>query len=169
MICQLYMCEFKDGDMICIEFWCVKVFFVVVDLMVNWIFFDNIICLGGFILVGMGVVFEVNFILVLKDDVDSVFDVVICIGCGVCVVQCFNGVVQFFIVVKVVYFGFLLQGQVQCDKCVVGMVEMVQQEEFGFCMNYCECEVVCLKFIFIWWIVCMNWDYFKVKLCGVEV
>lgn len=56
----------------------------------------------------MGMVLEVNVILIGKEIVDKVMDVVVCIGCGVCVVICKNGFVVLFILVKINYFNIFL-------------------------------------------------------------
>lgn len=108
MICQLYMCYFKDGEIIVIELFCVLVFLVIKDLVVDCFLFDKIIQVGGFILVNIGQVQDVNVILVEKSLFFSVMDVVECIGCGVCVVVCFNVLVMLFVSVKVSYLVQLL-------------------------------------------------------------
>ena len=48
------------------------------------------------------------------------------------------------------------------------MVERMEQEGFGYCSNFRECEAVCPKGISIDWIARLNRDYLKAKLKGVE-
>jgi succinate dehydrogenase / fumarate reductase iron-sulfur subunit len=47
------------------------------------------------------------------------------------------------------------------------MVEAMEQEGFGYCSNFAECEAVCPKEISIDFIARMNKDYLKAKSKGM--
>ncbi|MFQ5846784.1 MAG: succinate dehydrogenase/fumarate reductase iron-sulfur subunit [Candidatus Methylomirabilales bacterium] len=161
--CQLHMRHFTDGETITIEPWRARAFPVIKDLMVDRSAFDRIIQAGGFISVDTGSGSEANEILVPKEVADLAFDAAACIGCGACVAQCPNGAAQLFTGAKVSHLGLLPQGQPERWHRVERMVATMQQEMFGSCTNYGECEAVCPKGIPIDFIARMNRDYLTAK------
>ena len=166
--CQLHMRTFKDGDRLLIEPWRSRAFPVVKDLVVDRGAFDRIIAAGGYISVSTGSAPEANLTPIPKDTADQAMDAAACIGCGACVAQCPNGAAQLFTAAKIGHLGILPQGQPERDHRAVAMVERMDQEGFGYCSNFRECEAVCPKGISIDWIARMNRDYLKAKLKGVE-
>jgi succinate dehydrogenase iron-sulfur subunit len=166
--CQLHMRAFKDGDVIRIEPWRARAFPVVKDLMVDRSAFDRIIQAGGYISVGTGSAPEANLIPIPKDTAELAFDAATCIGCGACVAQCPNRAAQLFTSAKIGHLNILPQGAPEKDQRVVNMVEQMEDEYFGSCSNFRECEAVCPKGISIDWIARMNRDYLKAKLKGVK-
>jgi succinate dehydrogenase iron-sulfur subunit len=166
--CQLHMRAFNDGDTIRIEPWRARAFPVVKDLMVDRSAFDRIVQAGGYISVGTGSAPEANLIPIPKDTAELAFDAATCIGCGACVAQCPNRAAQLFTSAKIGHLNVLPQGAPEKDQRVVNMVEQMEEEGFGSCSNYRECEAVCPKGISIDWIARMNRDYLKAKLKGVK-
>jgi succinate dehydrogenase iron-sulfur subunit len=166
--CQLHMRAFKDGDTIRIEPWRARAFPVVKDLMVDRSAFDRIVQAGGYISVGTGSAPEANLIPIPKDTAELAFDAATCIGCGACVAQCPNRAAQLFTSAKIGHLNVLPQGAPEKDQRVVNMVEQMEDESFGSCSNFRECEAVCPKGISIDWIARMNRDYLKAKLKGVK-
>jgi succinate dehydrogenase / fumarate reductase, iron-sulfur subunit len=166
-VCQLHMRHFKSGDTLRLEPWRSKAFPVVKDLMVNRRAFDRIVEAGGFVSVGTGSAPEANLIPVPKPLADRAFDAAACIGCGACVAQCPNGAAQLFTSAKVSHLGLLPQGQPERAARAVAMVEAMEEQGFGACSNYAECEGVCPKEISIDFIARMNRDYLKAKMQGV--
>lgn len=165
-VCQLHMRVFKDGETITIEPWRAKAFPVLKDLVVDRSAFDRIMQAGGFISVDTGSAPEANEILVPKAVADLAFDAAACIGCGACVAQCPNGAAQLFTAAKISHLGLLPQGQPERWQRAVHMVATMEDEKFGSCTNYGECEAVCPKGISIDFIARMNRDYLKAKLFG---
>jgi succinate dehydrogenase / fumarate reductase, iron-sulfur subunit len=166
--CQLHMRKFKDGDTIRIEPWRAAAFPVLRDLVADRSSFDRIIQAGGYVSVNTGSAPDANLIPIPKPTVDDAFDAAACIGCGACVAQCPNGAAQLFTSAKVAHLGLLPQGQPERLQRVVDMVEQMEEEGFGSCTNYRECEAVCPKGISIDWIARMNRDYLRAKLSGIE-
>jgi succinate dehydrogenase iron-sulfur subunit len=166
--CQLHMRAFQDGDTIRIEPWRARAFPVVKDLMVDRSAFDRIVQAGGYISVGTGSAPEANLIPIPKETAELAFDAATCIGCGACVAQCPNGAAQLFTSAKIGHLNVLPQGAPEKDQRVVSMVEQMEDEIFGSCSNFRECEAVCPKGISIDWIARMNRSYLKAKLKGVK-
>jgi succinate dehydrogenase iron-sulfur subunit len=166
-VCQLHMRHFHDGDTLYLEPWRSRAFPVVKDLMVDRSAFDRIIQAGGYISVNTGAAPEANLQPVPKPIADRAFDAAACIGCGACVAQCPNGAAQLFTSAKISHLGLLPQGQPEREARAVAMVEAMEEQGFGSCTNYAECEAVCPKEISIDFIARMNRDYVKAKLKGV--
>ncbi|MGH9324120.1 MAG: succinate dehydrogenase/fumarate reductase iron-sulfur subunit [Vicinamibacteria bacterium] len=166
--CQLHMRAFQDGDRILIEPWRARAFPVVSDLIVDRSPFDRIIQAGGYVSVATGSAPEANLIPVPKPTADLAFDAATCIGCGACVAQCPNGAAQLFTAAKIGHLNLLPQGVPEKDRRAVRMVERMEEELFGSCSNFRECEAACPKAIGIDWIARMNRDYLKAKLKGVR-
>jgi succinate dehydrogenase / fumarate reductase iron-sulfur subunit len=162
------MRSFEDGDHIRIEPWRSAAFPVIKDLVVDRSAFDRIIQAGGYVSVGTGEAPEANLIPVEREKANHAFDAATCIGCGACVAQCPNGAAQLFTAAKVAHLGLLPQGQPERAQRVVDMVERMEEEGFGACSNFRECEAACPKGISVDWIARMNRDYIKAKLTGVE-
>lgn len=161
--CQLHMRHFKDGETITIEPWRAKAFPVLKDLIVDRSTFDRIIQAGGFISVDTGSAPEANEILIPKAVADLAFDAAACIGCGACVAQCPNGAAQLFTAAKISHLGLLPQGQPERWQRAAQLVATMEEEMFGSCTNYGECEAVCPKGISIDFIARMNRDYLRAK------
>jgi succinate dehydrogenase / fumarate reductase iron-sulfur subunit len=167
-VCQLHMRHFKHGDRLSLEPWRARPFPVLKDLVVDRRAFDRIIQAGGYISVNTGAAPEANLIPVPKPLADRAFDAAACIACGACVAQCPNGAAQLFTSAKVAHLGLLPQGQPERVGRAVSMVEAMEQQGFGYCSNYRECEAVCPKEISIDFIARMNRDYLRAKLKGVQ-
>ena len=165
--CQLHMRHFKEGDQITVEPWRASAFPVLRDLCVDRGAFDRIIQAGGFISVNTGSAPEANLTPVAKPVSDRSMDAAACIGCGACVAQCPNGAAQLFVAAKVSHLGLLPQGQPERYSRVAKMVAVMEQESFGSCTNYGECEAVCPKEISIDFIARLNRDFLKAKAQGL--
>ena len=165
--CQLHMRSFKDGDSIYIEPWRADPFPVIRDLMVDRSAFDRVISAGGYVSINTGSAPEANSIPVRKEDADLAFDAATCIGCGACVAACKNASAMLFTSAKVAQLSRLPQGQVERKRRVLNMVEQMDQEGFGNCSNYQECEAVCPKGISTQNITVMNREYLRASLSGV--
>lgn len=161
--CQLHMRHFKDGDAITIEPWRSKAFPVLKDLIVDRTALDRIVQAGGFISANTGSAPDGNAIPIPKQDSDLAMDAASCIGCGACVAQCPNAAAQLFVSAKVSHLGLLPQGLPERWERVEKMVAQMEQEAFGSCTNYGECEAVCPKEISVDFIAQLNRDYLKAR------
>ena len=101
-----------------------------------------------------------------KEDADAAFDAATCIGCGACVAACKNASAMLFTSAKVSQLAQLPQGQVERKRRVLNMVEQMDEEGFGNCSNYQECEAVCPKAISTQNIAVMNREYLRAGLAG---
>ncbi len=164
--CQLHMRQYRDGDAITIEPWRARAFPVVRDLIVDRSAFDRVVQAGGFVSVNTGSAPEANMTPVPKPLAERAMDAAECIGCGACVAQCPNGAAQLFVAAKVSHLGLLPQGQPERHSRVVRMVAAMEQEMFGSCTNYGECEAVCPKEIALDFIARLNRDYLRAKVRG---
>jgi succinate dehydrogenase / fumarate reductase iron-sulfur subunit len=162
--CQLHMRSFKDGDEIYIEPWRAKAFPVIKDLVADRGAFDRIIQAGGYVSVNTGGVPDANTHPIGQDVSHDAFDAAACIGCGACVASCKNASAMLFVAAKVSHLGLLPQGQPERQRRVLNMVEQMDQEGFGNCTNYYECEAACPKGISVDFIARMNRDYLKAGL-----
>jgi succinate dehydrogenase / fumarate reductase iron-sulfur subunit len=157
--CQLYMRKFKDGETIYIEPFRAHSFPILRDLTVNRSAFDRIQQAGGFITAHVGAAQDANCILVPKTEADKAMEAAACIGCGACVASCPNASAMLFVGAKVTHLASLPQGQPERDKRVLAMVRKMDEEGFGNCSNYLECEAVCPAEIPASVITHMNRDY----------
>ncbi len=157
--CQLHMRNFEDGASITIEPWRSRAFPVVKDLVVNRAAFDRIIAAGGFITAPTGGARDANSILVPKHDSDEAMDAAACIGCGACVAACPNGSASLFAAAKISHLGLMPQGQPERYRRAERMVAQMDEEGFGHCTLYGECQEACPKSISIDTIARMNRDY----------
>ena len=163
-VCQLHMRHFQDGDELTLEPWRSRAFPVIRDLMVDRSAFDRIVQAGGFVSINTGTAPDGNAIAVPKVASDLAMDAAQCIGCGACVAQCPNGAAQLFTAAKVSHLALLPQGQPERYPRVDSMVAQLEEEMFGSCTNYGECEAVCPKQISVDFIALMNRDYLRAKL-----
>jgi len=164
--CQLHMRHYRDGDAITIEPWRARAFPVVRDLIVDRSAFDRVVQAGGFVSVNTGSAPEANLMPIPKPLAERAMDAAECIGCGACVAQCPNGAAQLFVAAKVSHLGLLPQGQPERYSRVARMVVAMEEEMFGSCTNYGECEAVCPKEISLDFIARLNRDYLKAKVRG---
>ena len=164
--CQLHMRHYRDGDVITIEPWRARAFPVVRDLIVDRSAFDRVVQAGGFVSVNTGSAPEANLMPIPKPLAERAMDAAECIGCGACVAQCPNGAAQLFVAAKVSHLGLLPQGQPERYSRVARMVVAMEEEMFGSCTNYGECEAVCPKEISLDFIARLNRDYLKAKVRG---
>ncbi|MEX0608616.1 MAG: succinate dehydrogenase/fumarate reductase iron-sulfur subunit [Balneolaceae bacterium] len=160
-VCQLHMRNYKDGDRITIEPARAAAFPVIRDLVVDRSSFDRIIEAGGYVSVKTGSAPEANTIAVNKKNADTAFDYATCIGCGACVAACPNASASLFTGAKIAHLNKLPQGEVERSNRVVAMVDQMQEEGFGDCSNFAECEAVCPVGISISAIAEMRKDYMK--------
>ena len=167
--CQLHMRSFRDGDTISVEPWKAKAFPVVRDLVVDRSSFDRIIAAGGYISVRTGSAPDANALPIGKEDAELAMDVATCIGCGACVAACPNASASLFTGAKIAQFAHLPQGQPERKLRVLQMVAQMDDEDFGACSNFGECEAVCPKEISISAIALMKREYIAAMLLGAEV
>ena len=141
--CQVYMREFEDGATITIEpFWS-RSFPIIRDLVVDRSSLDRIQQAGGYTGVDAGPKPEPNSNPVSPEDAEQAIDAAICIGCGACVAACPNGAAMLFTGAKITHLANLPQGQPGRYQRVQDMVEQMDEEGFGGCTNYGECEAAC--------------------------
>lgn len=159
--CQLHMRSFKDGDTIYVEPWRAAAFPVIRDLVTDRSAFDRIMAAGGYISVNTGAAPDANAIPIGKDLAEQAFDYAACIGCGACVAACPNASASLFTGAKISQYALLPQGDPERKRRVIAMVEQMEEEGFGDCSNYAECEAVCPKEISISAIADMRREYVK--------
>jgi len=159
--CQLHMRHYKDGDEITIEPWRAAAFPVIKDLVVDRNAFDRIMEAGGYVSVNTGAAPDANAILIGKEVSDEAFDYASCIGCGACVAACPNSSASLFTGAKVAQLALLPQGSTERKQRVRSMVDQMEEEGFGDCSNFAECEAVCPKQISITAIAIMRREYVK--------
>ena len=163
-VCQLHMRHFKDGDELFLEPFRAKAFPVVKDLMIDRSAFDRIIAAGGYVSVNTGSPQDANALPINKKCSDMSMDAAACIGCGACVAACPNASAMLFVSAKISHLGLLPQGQPERDRRALRMLAQLQDEAFGACTNYGECEAVCPKNIKLENIARMNHDYLEAAL-----
>ena len=165
--CQVHMRNFTDGQVITVEPWRSAAFPVLKDLITNRSALDRIIQAGGYISAPTGGARDANEILVPKQDSDAAMDAAACIGCGACVAACPNGSASLFTGAKISHLGRLPQGQPERYKRVEAMVAQMDDEHFGHCTLYGECQEACPKMISIDVITRMNRDFIVAKATKV--
>ena len=158
-VCQLHMRRFKDGDTVTIEPWRARAFPVLKDLVVDRSALDRIIAAGGYVSVRTGAAMDGNAIPIPKAAADAAMDAAQCIGCGACVAACPNGSASLFTAAKIAHLGLLPQGQPERARRAHRMVDRMDDEGFGHCTLYGECQEACPKEISIDTITRMNRDY----------
>jgi len=162
-VCQLHMRHFKDGQTVVIEPWRARPFPVLKDLVTDRSAFDRLIQSGGFITARTGSSQDANEILVPKPVADYAMDGAACIGCGACVAACKNASAMLFVGAKASSLNVLPQGKAEKDRRVLNMVKTMDEEGFGNCTNYGECQAVCPKGITLDFIAQLNRDYLVAK------
>ncbi len=166
--CQLHMRNFKNGDSIYIEPWRARAFPVIRDLVVDRRAFDRIQQSGGYVSVNTGAAPEANSIPIRKEYAEEAFDAAACIGCGACVAACPNGSAMLFTAAKVAHLSLLPQGHPERFERVVQMVKQMDEEVFGSCTNYGECQEACPKGISIKYIGQLNRDFIQATIHGMR-
>ena len=157
--CQLYMRHFADGEMIVIEPFRAGSFPVLKDLVVTRAALDRIQQAGGFVSVRTGAAQDANAIPIPKPNADLAMDAAACIGCGACVAACPNASAMLFLSARVSHFALLPQGQPERTRRVRAMLAQHDEEGFGNCRNYYECEAVCPAEIPALFIAKLNREY----------
>ncbi|RKZ99560.1 MAG: succinate dehydrogenase/fumarate reductase iron-sulfur subunit, partial [Gammaproteobacteria bacterium] len=76
-------------------------------------------------------------------------------GCGACVAVCPNASATLFVAAKVSHLSTLPQGKIDKDRAKKLLTAM-EEQGFGACSNYRECERVCPKEISVSTITIMN-------------
>lgn len=166
--CQLYMRHFNDGDDVYVEPWRSAAFPVIKDLVVDRTSFDRIIQAGGFIGNHSGPKPEPNSMPIEPEVAEQALDAATCIGCGACVAACPNGSAMLFTAAKASHLGLLPQGKIERFSRAKTMVKQMDEEGFGSCRNYGECEAQCPKEISISFIGRLNSDYLQASLIQPE-
>ena len=157
--CQLHMRHFKDGDTIYIEPWRSNAFPILKDLVVDRSSFERIQQAGGFITARTGSAPDGNSVPISKQNADAAMDAAACIGCGACVAACPNSSAMLFVGAKVSHLALLPQGQPERTRRVLKMVRTMDEEGFGNCTNFYECEAVCPAGISASFIAKLNREY----------
>jgi succinate dehydrogenase / fumarate reductase iron-sulfur subunit len=153
--CQQYMRDYVDESELWIEPWRATVFPIIKDLIVDRSAFEKIIQAGGYIGTRTGSATEANTIAIDKYVADAAFDAATCIGCGACVAVCPNASATLFVAAKVNHLSTLPQGELDKGRAKKLLQEM-EEQGFGTCSNYRECERVCPKEIKVTNITTMN-------------
>lgn len=160
-LCQLHMRHFSTGDTIVIEPFRSRAFPLVKDLVVDRSSFDKIIQSGGYVSVNTGGAVDGNSIPISSKVAELAMDAAACIGCGACVASCPNGAAMLFTSAKVSQLCLLPQGHPERKSRALAMVTTMDNEGFGNCTNYKECEAVCPKNISIRNIARLNREFAK--------
>jgi succinate dehydrogenase / fumarate reductase iron-sulfur subunit len=153
--CQQYMRDYSNEPELWIEPWRATAFPIIKDLIVDRSAFDKVIQAGGYIEVRTGAASEANNVRIEKPVADAAFDAATCIGCGACVAVCPNASATLFVAAKVSHLSSLPQGEIDGARAEKMLTEM-EQQGFGSCSNYRECERVCPKEISVSNITKMN-------------
>lgn len=162
--CQLYMRKYKDGDTIHIEPFRAKSFPILRDLIVDRTAFERIQQAGGFITARTGSAPDGNTLPIAKPIADAAMEAAACIGCGACVAACPNASAMLFVGAKVSHLALLPQGQAERTSRALKMVRTMDEEGFGNCSNYLECEAVCPAEIPASVIARLNREYAKASV-----
>ena len=162
--CQLYMRSFQDGETIYIEPFRARAFPVICDLITDRNALDRLQQAGGFITVRTGTAPDGNAIPIAKPIADRAMEAAACIGCGACVAACPNASAMLFVGAKITHLAELPQGKPERQQRVRAMVAQMDEEGFGNCANYYECEAVCPADIPITVITRLNREFASASL-----
>ena len=160
-VCQLHLREFEDGAELFLEPWRARSFPVLKDLMVDRSAFDRVIQAGGYVSINTGGAPDGNALPISRDVAETAMDAAACIGCGACVAACKNASAMLFVGAKVSQFALLPQGEPERVERVEKMVAKMDEEGFGSCTNYYECEAACPKEIPVKFIAKLNREYLR--------
>ncbi len=155
-VCQLYLRQFSDGDVLTLEPFRARSFPVLEDLAVDRSALDRILTAGGYCSVNVGSAPEANALLIARDRAAQAFETAACIGCGACVASCRNASASLFVAAKLAHLGQLPQGQPERYERARALQAQMAAEGFGSCSSNLECEAVCPKQISADWISWMN-------------
>ena len=161
--CQLHMRKFKDGDELYVEPFRSRAFPVIKDLVTDRNALDRIIQAGGYVSVNTGAPQDANALPIAKESADLAMDAAACIGCGACVAACPNAAAMLFTSAKIMQMANLPQGQAERKKRAIAMIKQMDDEGFGACTNYYECEAACPKSISVRFISRMNIEFINAK------
>lgn len=157
--CQLYMRSFQDGATIYVEPFRARAFPLVRDLIVDRGALEKVQQAGGFITARTGSAPDGNAVPISKQAADRAMEAAACIGCGACVAACPNASAMLFVGAKVTHLAVLPQGQPERTHRALKMVRTMDEEGFGNCSNYYECEAVCPADIPITVITTLNREF----------
>ncbi|MFA5087536.1 MAG: succinate dehydrogenase/fumarate reductase iron-sulfur subunit [Candidatus Omnitrophota bacterium] len=158
-LCQLKMESFEDNSIIVVEPFRAKAFAVIKDLVVDRSAFDRMLRAGGDILSNNDGVLPGGEGAVDKRDNDLALLAAACIGCGACVAACPGASALLFLSSQVSHLRLLPRGEAQKAERLLCLVEQMDREGFGSCVNQQECESVCPKGIKVTHIARLNRDY----------
>jgi succinate dehydrogenase / fumarate reductase iron-sulfur subunit len=157
--CQTYMRDFQDGATIRVEPFRNNAFPVLRDLVTDRSALDRIIQSGGYVSTKTGPQPDPNSMPVSPAIQERAMDAATCIGCGACVAACPNGAAMLFTGAKVTHLNLLPQGQAERTERARSMVLAMDDEGFGGCTNYGECQLACPQGISIDVIGMLNREY----------
>src|SRR5699024_9191552 len=141
---------------------------VIKDLEVDRSSLDRIVEAGGYVSVKTGSAPDANATAVDKSVSDTAIDYDTFIGCRYCLADCPSFSASLYTGAKLAHLNRLPQREPERKRRTVAMVEQMDEEGFGDCSNYAECEAVCPKGISISGIAEMRRNYMKATLSGVE-
>ncbi|HTK74533.1 MAG TPA: 4Fe-4S dicluster domain-containing protein, partial [Gemmataceae bacterium] len=130
--------------------------------------FDRVIAAGGYVSVNTGGAPDGNTLPISQTAQEAAMDAAACIACGACVAACKNASAMLFVSAKVGHLAHLPQGEPERRARALRMVARHDQEGFGSCTNYYECEAACPKEISVKNIALLNREYAKAAVTGVE-
>ena len=155
-VCQLYLRQFRDGEVLTLEPFRARAFPVLQDLAVDRAAFDRIIAAGGYCSINTGSAPEANALLIGREQAAQAFTAAACIGCGACVASCRNASASLFVAAKLAHLGQLPQGQPERQHRAWALQTQMRAEGFGSCSSHLECEAACPKQISADWISWMQ-------------
>ncbi|EAQ74888.1 MULTISPECIES: succinate dehydrogenase/fumarate reductase iron-sulfur subunit [unclassified Synechococcus] len=144
-VCQLYLREFSDGQVLTLEPWRARAFPLIQDLAVDRSALDQLLMAGGYVSVNIGSAPEANVLPVGRELAAQAFEAASCIGCGACVAACPNASASLFVAAKLTHLELLPQGQPEASQRSRRMREQMDAQGFGVCGNQLECSAVCPK------------------------
>ncbi|WP_094554509.1 succinate dehydrogenase/fumarate reductase iron-sulfur subunit [Synechococcus sp. 1G10] len=144
-VCQLYLRDFSDGQVLTLEPWRARAFPLIQDLAVDRSSLDRLLMAGGYVSVNIGSAPEANALPVGLDVAAQAFEAASCIGCGACVAACPNASASLFVAAKLAHLELLPQGQPEAPRRSRQMRQRMETEGFGACGNQLECSAVCPK------------------------
>lgn len=144
-LCQVMMTEFKNHEVIIIEPFRAKAFPVIKDLVVDRSALDRVVATTGYQPEDQSVNKEVSTdILLPQEEVEhSYVHQEMCIACGACVASCPNASVALFVSSQLDYCNKQHASANEKTAIIIRMVEAMDNEGFGVCTNYYECEAAC--------------------------